>query len=671
MSPEQAQGEPVDVRSDLFSLGSVLYAMCTGRSPFRAETTVASLRRVCDDSPRPIREINPDIPEWLVAIVDRLLEKDPDDRFQAADEVSDLLSRHLAHLQNPQLAALPDPVKPAKSKPPRRAAGRRRWAVAAAILLAAFGLATVSDATGVTNIAATVIRIATGEGTLVIEVDDPAVQVSIDGEEVSITGAGIKELTLRPGQYQIRATKDGEPVKQELVNVTRGDRQVVRVTREPVGKVPSSQGVTERASYPGAFVVLGTEDVAMGKYDTLAEAVLNSSHGDTIEIRGNGPFVTDPIQILHPVSMRAAAGFRPVIRMSSRGVKTRTPLLKTDADLVLEGIEFQRSGPPLAGVPGQFQLAPCLIWGEGAVLRVANCRFQVSPGMLQVCVYSERNEATVFVCNCMFLCPDSLAVSAGIKIQRRVMANCVQIGGKANGVHRHKAESARAEDVLMTQNTLIATLAITGFLTGNLADGEVTSATRTVRIEASHNIFDAPGALTAHGHTREMGFAALGNSAVRQLIAWQDRNNLYRPGGCSLFGHAPESSEPLPNNPAEWADFWNEPEAVIKEGVIRYQGGDLVSKLFDSPDEITPDDFRLRSDSAGYRVRSDGKDLGANIDFVGPGEGYERWKETPDYQQWQEERRKLMQPDSTEPEPADESGDSPPHAELEAQPAND
>src|SRR5262245_59138032 len=65
MSPEQAQGEAVDFRSDLFSLGSVLYAMCTGRPPFRAPTAVAVLKRVCEETPRPIREINPELPRWL------------------------------------------------------------------------------------------------------------------------------------------------------------------------------------------------------------------------------------------------------------------------------------------------------------------------------------------------------------------------------------------------------------------------------------------------------------------------------------------------------------------------------------------------------------------------------------------------------------------------------
>src|SRR5262249_3908000 len=107
MSPEQAQGETVDHRSDLFSLGSVLYAMCTGRPPFRATGTMAVLKRVCEETPRPIREINPDIPEWLCAIIAKANAKKPADRFQSAKEVAGLLSQHLAHWQQPSGAALP------------------------------------------------------------------------------------------------------------------------------------------------------------------------------------------------------------------------------------------------------------------------------------------------------------------------------------------------------------------------------------------------------------------------------------------------------------------------------------------------------------------------------------------------------------------------------------
>ena len=65
MSPEQSRGEPIDHRSDLFSLGSVLYAMCTGHPPFRAETSYGVLQRIGQANPRPIRQSNPDIPTWL------------------------------------------------------------------------------------------------------------------------------------------------------------------------------------------------------------------------------------------------------------------------------------------------------------------------------------------------------------------------------------------------------------------------------------------------------------------------------------------------------------------------------------------------------------------------------------------------------------------------------
>ncbi len=248
MSPEQAQGKPVDHRSDLFSLGVVLYTMCTGRSPFRAETTVAVLRRVCDDVPRPMREVNPDIPKPLVNIIDRLLAKAPEDRFQTAQEVADLLLSHLAHLQNQASPTLRDPVSdgPATDRKARAAAAapagrwpRRTVMLAAAVLLGLCVPVAVTEATGVTHLAAAILRIATGAGTLVVEVDDPQVSVTIDGEDLVITGTGPREVRLKPGKYRVQASKDGQLVKQELVTIERGGRQVVRVELEPSAAPPA------------------------------------------------------------------------------------------------------------------------------------------------------------------------------------------------------------------------------------------------------------------------------------------------------------------------------------------------------------------------------------------------------------------------------------------------
>lgn len=113
MSPEQAAGDPIDFRSDLFSLGSVIYTMCTGRPPFRSETSLGVLRKIAESKPTSIQQLNPDIPKWLETIVARLHEKSPDKRYQTAEEVSQLLEDCLAHVQQPCSVALPvELVKP-------------------------------------------------------------------------------------------------------------------------------------------------------------------------------------------------------------------------------------------------------------------------------------------------------------------------------------------------------------------------------------------------------------------------------------------------------------------------------------------------------------------------------------------------------------------------------
>ena len=77
MAPEQARGEKVDARSDLFSLGCVLYQLCTGAMPFAGDTTMSLLMALALDHPKPVRELNPDMPAELSDLVMQLLEKDP------------------------------------------------------------------------------------------------------------------------------------------------------------------------------------------------------------------------------------------------------------------------------------------------------------------------------------------------------------------------------------------------------------------------------------------------------------------------------------------------------------------------------------------------------------------------------------------------------------------
>lgn len=129
MSPEQACGEVVDQRTDLFSLGTVLYTLLAGHPPFRAETAMGVLQRVCHDTPRSLRELNPNVPAWLDAFIARLHAKLPAERFQSATQVADLLKRSLAHVQQPMQVPLPQELA-------RLVNGRRRLSKVTGGLLA-------------------------------------------------------------------------------------------------------------------------------------------------------------------------------------------------------------------------------------------------------------------------------------------------------------------------------------------------------------------------------------------------------------------------------------------------------------------------------------------------------------------------------------------------------
>lgn len=101
MAPEQVRGETCTEQSDLFSLGTVMYATCTGHSPFRSESIYGSMQRIVHEEPRSICEQVPFIPDWLERFIMKLLSKQSCDRFADAITVANLLEQEIAHFENP------------------------------------------------------------------------------------------------------------------------------------------------------------------------------------------------------------------------------------------------------------------------------------------------------------------------------------------------------------------------------------------------------------------------------------------------------------------------------------------------------------------------------------------------------------------------------------------
>jgi WD40 repeat protein/tRNA A-37 threonylcarbamoyl transferase component Bud32 len=253
MSPEQARGAPVDARTDLFSLGCVLYRLCAGRNPFRGDSTLAVLTALAVDNPVPVHEVNPAIPPALSQLVTQLLSKDPAGRPGSARAVAEALhavERSLPGRGPAPAAVAADPTAPMTLVPPaappaavpvalpvaipftapppareRRPHSRLRLAGAGVVLLALAGTAAYF-------LAAVVLRVPTDNGELVIQADDHDIEVTVtpgQPDVLVVDRRTKRQLSLRPGDYEIQVKeKDGLQFATRKVTLTRGGREVLR-----------------------------------------------------------------------------------------------------------------------------------------------------------------------------------------------------------------------------------------------------------------------------------------------------------------------------------------------------------------------------------------------------------------------------------------------------------
>ena len=216
MSPEQTKGHELDGRSDLFSLGCMMYRMATGKLAFGATSILGTLQAIQNEQPTPPKLVNVDISSDLSDLTMALLEKQPANRPESAAQVVTMLQAardqwpmKIAGYESPQPAS----QKELKSQAKRQRFGGRWVAFIAASLLGLAGW----------NFAPQIIRIATDQGELVVESDDKDVEIQIlqDGEVVRVLDTKTKNsFNIESGDYQIKASGEGNSfeVTPELIN---------------------------------------------------------------------------------------------------------------------------------------------------------------------------------------------------------------------------------------------------------------------------------------------------------------------------------------------------------------------------------------------------------------------------------------------------------------------
>jgi serine/threonine protein kinase/Leucine-rich repeat (LRR) protein len=268
MAPEAARGEPTDQRGDLFSLGVVLYRMCTGQLPFPGANTLAVLSALATETPPRPQTLNPEVPAGLDALVMQMLAKEPAQRPASAQEVADRLLTLETELTAPVAVRSPDtvqlPAEDARAAEPPATPAARRWRPRSRGLVAAgVALAVLLPLTYLYG--GLVWRIATNQGELVIESNDPNIEVTIKGPAATVYDkAKDRRFVLTAGAYEVEVREDGDGglrFAAKKVTITRGGKETFHAELKPAKTLLTEVGkAAERILAAGGRVTVRAGD---------------------------------------------------------------------------------------------------------------------------------------------------------------------------------------------------------------------------------------------------------------------------------------------------------------------------------------------------------------------------------------------------------------------------
>jgi hypothetical protein len=242
MSPEQARGEPMDARSDLFSLGCVLYRVAAGKTPFKGKDAISTLLAVVNEQPRPLAEIDPDMPESVSELVMALLAKKPADRPASAKAVVEVIAG-IEGGASPRTSGH-------RSPQPKQEEGKRVVSSAGRGLLSARNRYVLTGAAVAVVLAVLVVTLRIRKELLVANVPEAGMSMLVDEEERAANDTkkvGLVDMAWRRHVASLSAVKQADAVAAKLKECNPGfDGKV-----EPViegGKVTELRFLADRVT---------------------------------------------------------------------------------------------------------------------------------------------------------------------------------------------------------------------------------------------------------------------------------------------------------------------------------------------------------------------------------------------------------------------------------------
>jgi serine/threonine protein kinase/Tfp pilus assembly protein PilF len=331
MSPEQALGEPIDARSDLFSLGVVLYEMCTGQKPFGGSGNVAILSAILKDHPGSPSRLNPDVPPAIDRIVNRALEKDRNSRYSSAAELRNDLANLLRELES------------GASRASRKARARFAAGIAAAILLTLISSLFLIR----------YIRSRAAEPQAAASRSTPARERSV-GNRRSIAVLGFRNLTGRPDVAWLSTAIS------EMISTEMAAGEALRVIPgENVARSKVDLSIAESDAFGQDTLTrlrkrLGTDLVVLGSYTDLGPAgggqlrvdlrMQDASTGETVaSVAETGTEANMFQMVAHAgAQLRARIGVGSVAGPDESVVRASMPSNPAMARLYAEGLRKLR-----------------------------------------------------------------------------------------------------------------------------------------------------------------------------------------------------------------------------------------------------------------------------------------------------------------------------------------